>query len=73
MKRRRRAKQLGRFTLWHNGRRAKQPDLMHASFSCFTTMSFVFLFRLEFQAPPSSLKLTEVAFDTVKILGVKLT
>ena len=26
----RRASHLGRFTLWHNGRRAKQPDLMHA-------------------------------------------
>ena len=24
-------KQLSRFTLWLNGRRAKQPDLMHAS------------------------------------------
>ena len=24
------ATQLSRFTLWHNGRRAKQPGLMHA-------------------------------------------
>ena len=26
----RRATQLGKFTLWHNGLRAKQPGLMHA-------------------------------------------
>ena len=31
MKRRRRASHLGRFTLWNNGGRAKQPDLMHAA------------------------------------------
>ena len=30
MKWRRRALHLGRFTLWHNGSRAKQPGLMHA-------------------------------------------
>ena len=31
------------------------------------------LFQLEFQPPPASLKLTEVAFDTVRTLGVKFS
>ena len=37
----------------------------------FPPTVFLLLFRVEFQPPPASLKFTEVAFDTVRILGVK--
>ena len=37
----RRATQLGKFTLWNNGRRAKQPALMHAPSHTFSKLKKV--------------------------------